>query len=70
MIFVENYIGLNIQAAIRGPVGSPYEGGLFYLYMKVQILTKDFYYIFRKFFCHMKMNKGNYYDKLLALAGI
>jgi ubiquitin-protein ligase len=26
------------QASIRGPVGSPYEGGLFYLYMKVPFL--------------------------------
>ena len=26
------------QAAIRGPVGSPYEGGVFYLYLKVPML--------------------------------
>ena len=26
------------QAAIRGPVGSPYEGGIFYLYLKVPML--------------------------------
>ena len=26
------------QASIRGPVGSPYEGGLFYLYLKVPML--------------------------------
>jgi len=26
------------QASIRGPVGSPYEGGIFYLYLKVPML--------------------------------
>ena len=26
------------QASIRGPVGSPYEGGVFYLYLKVPML--------------------------------
>merc|ERR1712108_122485 len=31
-------MGYHWQASITGPVGSPYEGGVFYLYLKVPML--------------------------------
>jgi len=41
------------QATITGPVGSPYEGGLFYLYLQVPFrytLKKTYYMFYRIFF--------------------